>query len=197
ELITDNFAVLRSGGILSDVESSTTASNGLRNAFVNGTGGSIQRGFVRQGFGLVSEQDRNRYEAAARLQNIWGKNTIKYGIELTQNRYRIDTHSTGPTRNFGAPVSGIFNGFRATNNWGVCSGDTTTKVITCPSSTFTTRTAQMITNGDFGTQYTSAATGTLATVNVANPILILSTVSVRDFRLTTHGAFSKTNTESF
>src|SRR5205823_13126685 len=52
ELITDNFAVLRSGGILSDVESSTTASNGLRNAFVNGTGGSIQRGFVRQVFGL-------------------------------------------------------------------------------------------------------------------------------------------------
>jgi len=169
----------------------------LRNAFVNGTGGSIQRNFVRQGFGLVTEQDRNRYEAAARLQNVWGKNTIKYGVELTQNRYRIDTHSTGPTRNYGAPLSGIFNGMRITNGWGVCQGNTGTKVITCPSSTFTTRAAQIIGAGEFGTQYTSAVTGTLNDVNVTNPILILSTVSVRDFRLTTHGEFSKTNTESF
>lgn len=198
QLITDNFAVLTgAGAVLSDVESSTTASNGLRNAFVNGTGGSIQRNFVRQGFGLVSEQDRNRYEAAARLQNIWGKNTIKYGLELTQNRYRIDTHSTGPTINYGAPVSGIFNGMRITNGWGVCQGNTGTKTITCPSSTFTTRAAQIIGAGEFGTQYTSAVTGTLNDVNVTNPILILSTVSVRDFRLTTHGEFSKTNTESF
>ncbi|HXI26067.1 MAG TPA: TonB-dependent receptor [Pyrinomonadaceae bacterium] len=198
ELITDNFAVLSAGGaVLPDVESSTTASNTLRNAFVNGTGGSIQRNFVRQGFGLVTEQDRNRYEAAARLQNVWGKNTIKYGVELTQNRYRIDTHSTGPTRNYGAPLSGIFNGMRITNGWGVCQGNTGTKVITCPSSTFTTRAAQIIGAGEFGTQYTSAVTGTLNDVNVTNPILILSTVSVRDFRLTTHGEFSKTNTESF
>ena len=198
QLITDNFAVLSSGGaILADVESTTTASNGLRNAFVNGTGGSIQRNFIRQGFGLVTKQDRNRYEAAARLQNIWGKNTIKYGVELTQNRYRIDTHSTGPTINYGAPLSGIFNGMRVTNGWGVCQGNTSTKVITCPSSTFTTRAGQIIGAGEFGAQYTSAVTGTLSDVNVTNPILILSTVSVRDFRLTTHGDFSKTNTESF
>jgi outer membrane receptor protein involved in Fe transport len=198
QLITDNFAVLTgAGAVLPDVESSTTASNGLRNAFVNGTGGSIQRNFIRQGFGLVSEQDRNRYEAAARLQNIWGKNTIKYGIELTQNRYRIDTHSTGPTINYGAPLSGVFNGMRITNGWGVCQGNTGSKTITCPSSTFTARAAQIIGAGEFGTQYTSAVTGTLNDVNVTNPILILSTVSVRDFRLTTHGEFSKTNTESF
>ena len=198
QLITDNFAVLSSGGaVLADIESSTTASNGLRNAFVNGTGGSVQRNFIRQGFGLVTAQDRDRYEGAARLQNVWGKNTIKYGVEFTQNRYRIDTHSTGPTINYGAPLSGIFNGMRVTNGWGICSGDTGTKVITCPSSTFTTRAAQIIGAGEFGTQYTSAVTGTLATVNVPNPILILSTVSVRDFRLTTHGDFAKTNTESF
>ncbi len=197
ELINNNFAVLRGGAVLTGVESTTTASNGLRNAFVNGTGGSVQRNYISQGFGLVTAQDRDRYEGAARLQNIWGKNTIKYGFEFTQNRYRIDTHSTGPTRNFGAPVSGIFNGYRATNNFGICSGDTTTKVITCPSSTFTTRANQIIGAGEFGTQYTSAVTGALATVNVTNPILILSTVSVRDFRLTTHGGFSTTNTESF
>ena len=198
QLITDNFAVLTgAGAVLADVESSTTASNGLRNAFVNGTGGSIQRNFVRQGFGLVSEQDRNRYEAAARLQNIWGKNTIKYGLELSQNRYRIDTHSTGPTIDYGAPLSGVFHGMRITNGWGVCQGNTGTKTITCPSSTFTARAAQIIGAGEFGTQYTSAVTGTLNDVNVTNPILILSTVSVRDFRLTSHGEFTKTNTESF
>ena len=198
QLITDNFAVLTgAGAVLADVESSTTASNGLRNAFVNGTGGSIQRNFVRQGFGLVSEQDRNRYEAAARLQNIWGKNTIKYGLELSQNRYRIDTHSTGPTIDYGAPLSGVFHGMRITNGWGVCQGNTGTKTITCPSSTFTARAAQIFGAGEFGTQYTSAVTGTLNDVNVTNPILILSTVSVRDFRLTSHGEFTKTNTESF
>ncbi len=198
ELITDNFAVLSAGGgILADVESSTTATNGLRNAFVNGTGGSIQRNYIRQGFGLVTNQDRDRWEFAARLQNIWGKNTIKYGFEYTQNKYRINTRSTGPTRNFGAPISGIFNGFRATNSFGICSGNTATKTITCPSATFTARAQQIATAGEFGATYTTAVTGALADVNVTNPILILSTVGVRDFRLTTRGDFTKTNTESF
>ena len=196
-LVTDNFAVLSGGSILPDVESTATASNGLRLAFVNGTGGSIQRNFVRQGFGLRSNQNRNRYEAAARLQNIWGKHTLKYGFEYSTNRYRINTRSTGPTRDFGAPVSGVFNGFRVTNNWGVCQGDPTSHNITCPSSTFTTRANQLIGAGAFGTQYTTASTGAVSLASLVNPILILSTVSVRDFRLTTHGDFSRSNTESF
>jgi outer membrane receptor protein involved in Fe transport len=197
ELITDNFAVLSGGAVLPDVNTAIPASNGLFLAFVNGTGGSIQRNFVRQGFGLVSNQKRNRYEVAARLQNIWGKHTLKYGVEFNTNRYQIDTHSTGPTRDFGAPTSGIFNGFRVTNNWGVCQGDPTAHNIICPSSTFTTRATQLIAGGQFGTQYTTASTGAVSLGSLVNPILILSTVGVRDFRLTTHGGFSRSNTQSF
>ncbi|PYS83412.1 MAG: hypothetical protein DMF67_09160 [Acidobacteria bacterium] len=196
-LVTDAFAVLSGGAVLPDVNTTIPASNGLFLAFVNGTGGSIQRSFVRQGFGLVSNQKRNRYEAAARLQNIWGKHTFKYGVEFNTNRYQIDTHSTGPTRDFGAPTSGVFNGFRVTNNWGVCQGDPTAHNILCPSSTFTTRATQLIAGGQFGTQYTTASTGTVSLGSLVNPILILSTVSVRDFRLTTHGGFSRSNTQSF
>ncbi|PYS75734.1 MAG: hypothetical protein DMF66_18615 [Acidobacteria bacterium] len=188
-LLTDNFAVLSGGAVLPDVNTTVQASNGLFLGFVNGTGGSIQRNFVRQGFGLVSNQKRNRYELAARLQNIWGKHTLKYGFEANTNRYQIDTHSTGPTRDFGAPVSGVFNGFRATNNFGVCQ--------VCPSSTFTTRANLLIAAGQFGTQYTTASTGAVSLGSLVNPILILSTVSVRDFRLTTHGGFSRSNTQSF
>ena len=197
ELITDNFAVLRGGAILPDVESTAVASNGLRLAFVNGTGGTLQRNFIRQGFGLRSDQDRDRYEFASRLQNIYGQHTFKYGFEFNQNRYRINTRSTGPTRNFGATDSGIFNGFRVTNSFGICQGNTTTASITCPSSTFTTRAQQLITVGNFGTQYTTATTGGVTLAGLVNPILILSTVGVRDFRLTTNGDFTHTNTESF
>jgi outer membrane receptor protein involved in Fe transport len=198
ELITDNFAVLSgSGAVLNPTVSTSVASNGLVNAFVNGTGGTITRGFVRQGFGLRSDQNRNRYEGAARLQNIWNNHTFKYGVELNQNRYRINTRSTGPTRDFGATTSGIFNGFRVTNNFGVCQGNTSTATIICPSSTFTTRAQQGITAGNFGTQYTTATTGAVSLATIVNPILVLSTVSVRDFRLTTHGGFTHTNTESF
>ena len=53
----------------------------VRLAFVEGTGGRVQRNFVRQGFGLKSFQDRDRIEFAARLQNIWRSHTFKYGGE--------------------------------------------------------------------------------------------------------------------
>ncbi|HEX8336124.1 MAG TPA: TonB-dependent receptor, partial [Pyrinomonadaceae bacterium] len=95
-LVTDRFAVLRAGSVLTPVETSVVAANGLRLAYVEGSGGTVQRNFVRQGFGLLSTQDRDRYEAAARLQNIWGKHTLKYGFEFNQNRYNIDTSQTGP-----------------------------------------------------------------------------------------------------
>jgi outer membrane receptor protein involved in Fe transport len=196
-LVTDNFAIQNGANILPVTDTNVLASNGLAIAFVNGTGGTVQRNYVRQGFGLISNQDRDRYEMAARLQNIWGAHTFKYGFEWAENRYRIDTRSTGPTRDFAAPDSGVFNGFRVTNSFGICQGDTTTKIITCPSSTFTTRVGQLIAAGQFGTQYTSTVTGTVAGVNIPNPILVLSTVGVRDFRLNTQGKFTHTNVESF
>lgn len=199
ELITDNFAAFNTSNstVAPVVGTNILASSGLFLAFFDGTGGSIQRNFVRQGFGLRSNQDRDRYEGAARMQNIWGNHTFKYGLELNQNRYRINTFSTGPTRDFGATDSGVFNGFRVTNNFAVCQGNTTTHVITCPNDTVTTRANQLTTAGAFGTRYTSAVTGSVSLATIVNPVGILNTVSVRDFRLTTHGEFTHTNTESF
>jgi outer membrane receptor protein involved in Fe transport len=201
ELVTDNFALINgSGTVLAPVATNVQASNGLFISYVNGTGlnsAAIQRNYVRQGFGLISNQSRNRDEFAARLQNIWGRHTFKYGFEFSENKYKIDTRSTGPTRDFGAPTSGVFNGFRETNAFAICQGDTTAKVITCANSTPTARAAQLIAAGQFGTQYTSAVTGTVPFAGIVNPILIANTYSVRDFRLNTHGKFTHSNTESF
>ncbi len=200
ELVTDAFAVQSGSTVLPDVTTNVTVPSGSGNlflAFVNGTGGTLQRNYVRQGFGLVSNQQRNRYEGAARLQNIWGKHTLKYGVELNTNRYKIDTRSTGPTRDFSAPVSGVFNGFRVTNSFGVCQGDPANHNIICPNSTFQGRANALIGAGSFGTQYTSSTVGGVSLATITNPILILSTVGVRDFRLSTHGNFAKSNTQSF
>ena len=195
ELITDNFAVLRSGAVLTPVNTSVVASNGLNLAFVNGTGGSVARNFVRQGWGLQSRQDRDRWEFAIRSQNIIGPHTLKYGFEYTQNKYKILTNSTGPTRDFGAPDSGVFNGFRVTNAFGICQGVGSN--IVCPNATFQGRADALIAAGQFaGSGYTTASIGAVSLSNITNPILILSTVGVRDFRLDTHGDFTRTNVQS-
>ena len=89
-LVTDRFAVLRNGAVLPVTETTVFTAGGLRLAFVEGTGGTVQRNFVRQGFGLKSQQDRDRWEIAARLQNIYGRHTIKYGFEYAVNMYGIN-----------------------------------------------------------------------------------------------------------
>jgi len=126
-LITDNFAVLKGGAVLTPVSTGVNAnnlaicpSNPTPNAngfvdprsqcvgtgfidFVDGRGGSLQRNFVRgPGFGLFSTQDRNRYEFAAHMQNIVaGNHTVKWGFEWNSNRYKIDTRSSGPGVTYG------------------------------------------------------------------------------------------------
>ena len=202
ELVTDNFAVLRSGAVLTPVDTNVTVASGSDNgarlnlAFVNGTGGSVARNFVRQGWGLQSQQDRDRWEFAIRSQNIIDAHTLKYGFEYTQNKYKILTNSTGPSRNFNAVASGVFNGFRVTNSFGICQGVGSN--IVCPNSTFQGRAAALIAAGQFaGSGYTASTVGAVSLTNITNPILILSTVGVRDFRLDTHGDFTKTNVQSF
>ncbi|MET0645017.1 MAG: TonB-dependent receptor [Pyrinomonadaceae bacterium] len=194
-LVTDRFAVLRGGSILTPVESSVV-NGGLRLAFVEGTGGTVERNFVRQGFGLLSTQDRDRYEAAARLQNIWGKHTFKYGFEFNQNRYNIDTRSTGPNLNYNA-ADVPAGPYRIENRFAVCarSGNT----VTCPSASRTANVQALINGGALaGTGITTAVTGTVANLNtVTNPFLVLDVVRARDFSLNTRGEFTKTNVESF
>jgi hypothetical protein len=112
--------------------------------FVDGRGGSLQRNFVRgPGFGLFSDQTRNRYELNAHMQNIIGGNhTVKWGFEYNRNQYDIDTRSSGPAVTYAftpglglTPTNGSdansVNGMRITNNWLVCTVRGT--AITCPS----------------------------------------------------------------
>src|SRR5215208_5428985 len=131
-LVTDRFAVLRGGSILPVTETTVIGGSGIRLAFVEGTGGTVQRNFVRQGFGLKSFQDRDRIEFAARLQNIWGKHTLKYGFEFNENKYRIDTRSTGGDLDFDSDDH-IVGPNRIENRFAVCSRTSTT-TITCPSA---------------------------------------------------------------
>ncbi|HVF22150.1 MAG TPA: TonB-dependent receptor, partial [Pyrinomonadaceae bacterium] len=131
--VLDRFAVLRAGSILPVTETTVIGGSGIRLAFVEGTGGSVQRNFVRGGFGLKSEQDRDRIEFAARMQNIFGKHTIKWGFEWNENKYRINTRSTGGDLDFD-DADHIVGPNRIENRFAVCARTSTT-TTTCPSQT--------------------------------------------------------------
>src|SRR5437660_8911373 len=77
-LITDNFAVLKGGTVMGPVSTGVNfgGTTGFID-FVDGRGGSLQRNYTRgPGFGLYTDQKRNRYELNAHLQNIVGKQTV-------------------------------------------------------------------------------------------------------------------------
>jgi hypothetical protein len=192
-LVTDRFAVLRNGAILPVTETSVVA-GGLRLAFVEGTGGTVQRNFVRGGFGLKSFQDRDRIEFAARLQNIWRSHTFKYGAEWNENKYRIDTVSTGGDLNFNS-ADHPPGPNRIENRFAVCSR-TSTSTITCPSASRTANVQALITAGQAPAGVTTAVTAPVS-INPTNPFLLLDVVRARDFSLNTRGEFTTTRTESF
>ncbi|HEU4714220.1 MAG TPA: TonB-dependent receptor [Pyrinomonadaceae bacterium] len=194
-LVTDRFAVLRNGAILPVTETTVVSSGGLRLAFVEGTGGTVQRNFVRGGFGLKSFQDRDRIEFAARLQNIWRSHTFKYGAEWNENKYRIDTRSTGPNLNFNDPVNHPAGPNRIENRFAICARTSTT-TITCPSASRTANVAALIAAGQAPTGVTTALTGAVS-INPTNPFLLLDVVRARDFSLNTRGEFTNTRTQSF
>src|SRR5205814_3299640 len=80
-LVTDNFAILNGSGAVVAVTQTginATSTNVGKVDFVFSPGGSLQRNFVRDGFGLFQNQNRNRWETAGRLQNIIGRHTFKY-----------------------------------------------------------------------------------------------------------------------
>ncbi len=191
--VLDRFAVLRGGSVVPVTETTVTGGSGIRLAFVEGTGGSVQRNFVRGGFGLKSHQDRDRIEFAARLQSIWGKHTIKYGFEFNENKYKIDTLSTGADLNFHDPDH-IVGPNRIENRFAVCSRTSTT-TITCPSASRTANVAALIGAGQAPAGVTTAVTGSVS-INPTNPFLLLDVVRARDFRLDTRGEFTTTRTES-
>jgi outer membrane receptor protein involved in Fe transport len=210
-LVVDNFAVLRNNAVLSPVSTGVTCPNsGCTGTgfvdFVDGRGGSLQRNYVRgPGFGLFTNQDRNRYEFNAHMQNIAGKHTIKWGFEWFRNQYDINTLSSGPAITYAftpglglTPTNGAdansTNGSRITNNWLVCTVRAT--AITCPSSAGVTR-AQAIpaaTLAALGLTVNGTATTITTAEALNNPFILRNTTRVRDFELT---GKTYTNAEAF
>jgi outer membrane receptor protein involved in Fe transport len=201
--VTDNFAVLRADGTVAPVTTSPNSFiDGGQNfgfiSFVNSPGGSLQRNFIRQGFGLVSNQDRNRFEFSARMQNNFGRNTFKYGFEYSRNIYNINTVSSGPAQTFGNPQNLTFRGgagnnqvtgFRVTNSFGVCT--TRGTQIVCPDEASAARAAIIAAQAGFASAIQAPITADEAR---KNPFLLLASTRVRDFK---NVADTHTNVESF
>jgi outer membrane receptor protein involved in Fe transport len=202
-LITDNFAVLKNGGVVTPVQTGVavpvtadyTGTNTGFADFVDGRGGSLQRNFFRgPGFGLFSTQERNRYEGSAKLQNIYGRHTLKYGFEWFRNFYNINTLSSGPSITYANPLGvgavttsptpiNSVNGLRITNSWGVCT--TRGNQVVCPSASTTAiasaiPAATLAALGLGGGVTQGSITSTEA---FGNPFLVRTTTRVRDFEL--------------
>ena len=209
----DNFAAVRNGATvpvtLTNTERTAGNPNSLIISFVDGrNGGSLFRNYTRNGFGLVSNQDRNRWELAARLQNIWGKHTVKYGVEWAQNDYKIFTHSSGGPRTYtdptgqetGAPfpATNMPGGVRVTNNFGVCIAVSAT-AAQCPTTTITTTFNRLIAAGTGPAGITSVTvnSGLTAAQLSVNPILISTSYRTRDFTLNTGDGKTSTRMEAF
>jgi outer membrane receptor protein involved in Fe transport len=212
-LVLDNFAVLKSGSVLVPTQTGVNFGGGTGFLdFVDGRGGSLQRNFSRgPGFGLFTNQDRNRYEFNAHMQNIvGGSHTIKWGFEWNQNRYNINTRSSGPAITYGftpgavnadgSPLrntngnSNETNGSRITNNWLVCT--VISNQITCPNAAGVAR-AQAIpaaTLAALGLTVNPTATAITTAQAFGNPFIIRNTTRVRDFQLVGE---TYTNVESF
>jgi outer membrane receptor protein involved in Fe transport len=205
-LISDNFAVLRGGAVLAvnqtGIDSGSTNTGFID--FVDGRGGSLQRGYLRgPGFGLFGNQKRDRYEINAHMQNIEGKHTVKWGFEWFRVKYDISTISSGPAVTFANPLAVATvnlpqgavatNGVRITNNFSVCT--TRGTQVVCPSSTATARLANagpaLAAIGLTGGAITAPITTAEA---FSNPFLVRTSTRVRDFEL---NANTYDNAEAF
>ncbi len=193
-LLLDNFAVLRGGAVLPVTQTGVDATNtNIGKAdFVDGRGGSLQRNFFRgPGFGLFSTQDRNRFEVSAKLQNIYGRHTLKYGFEWFRNIYNINTLSSGPSITFANPAGvaavttsptaiNSINGMRVTNSFSVCT--TRGTEIVCPSATA----AAVLTSPGvvLPAGLLTVSTGAITEAEAfGNPFLVRTSTRVRDFEL--------------
>src|ERR1700730_14551573 len=204
-LITDSFSVLRGGAVLpvtqTGINSGSTNTGNID--FVDGRGGSLQRGYTRgPGFGLFGPQQRNRYEINAHMQNIAAKHTVKWGFEWNRNIYNITTLSSGPAVTYQNPLgvatvnlpqgAVATNGVRITNNFSVCT--TRGAQVVCPSGTATARLANA-TAALAAIGLTSVTTGSITAAEAfSNPFLVRTTTRVRDFELQ---ANSYTSGEAF
>jgi outer membrane receptor protein involved in Fe transport len=211
----DNFAILNADGTVAPV----TLTNDIAGAtntrtatgfidYVYAPGGTLQRNFIREGFGLYQEQARDRWEFSARFQNIWGRHTLKYGFEYYNNAYDNFQTSSGPSNVFNNscptlpggecapalngsnPANVTVNGFRITNSFSVCT--TRDGQIVCPSAVATDILSGL---SAFPTGITGVVTGTITPDEALNnPFLVRTTTRVRDFTL---NAETETRVQSF
>ncbi len=220
-LITDNFAILRADGsvapvtatnIVAGITPTTTPAPGTNTGFIDyiyAPGGSLQRNFVRDGFGLYQDQSRDRWELSARFQNIFDQHTIKYGFEFYRNSYDIFQTSSGESRTFANPLNQSpsapadwrsVNGYRVTNNFTVCT--TRGNQIVCPvtqaasgASAGAAILAPLVGAGQLPAGITGITIGPItADEALNNPFLVRTTTRVRDFTL---NAQTETDVESF
>lgn len=223
--VTDNFAILGSNGnVVTPTQTGVltqtipnpdpTLANILTGTsvgfvdYVFAPGGTLQRSFRRGGFDSYQNTTRNRYELAARFQNIVRQHTIKYGFEAFRNKYDQDQQLTGPTTTFANPLNvasstgtgssdNTVNGFRVTNNFSVCTTRSISGVgtVVCPSATAANIFNSLpVASRPVGFT-ANAITGTITTAEAnSNPFLVRTSTRVRDFEL---HAQTRSDVESF
>jgi len=219
-LVTDTFAILRPDGTVAPVtQTNSLAGNtpttnptlGTNTGFIDyiySPGGSLERNFVRDGFGLYQNQSRDRWEATARFQNVYSRHTFKYGFEFYRNSYDIFQTSTGPSNVFANPLNvganngadldnRSVNGFRVTNNFTVCTTRGTQIVCPVTQAASGASVGAGILSG-LGANLPAGITGiTIGPITEAealnNPFLVRTTTRVRDFTL---NAQTQTDVES-
>jgi outer membrane receptor protein involved in Fe transport len=214
----DNFAILRGDNSIAPVTDTSINFPGFINpatgassgagfiSYAYSPNGSLQRNFLRNGFAALFNQNekRNRDEFAARLQNIWGPHTIKYGFEWNRNKYNISRTSTGHGVTFGNPLglrdangqtgNNSVNGYRVTNSYAVCT--TRGSQIVCSNPTAVAIAQALVAAGGAPAGLTSVVQGTPTTTEANNnPFLIRLSTRIRDFALVANDAY--TNVESF
>ena len=204
----DNFSILTSTNTVAPLVQTGInfgGGTGLVDYIYGGTGASLQRTYFRDGYAsiFVGKEKRDRVEGAARLQNILGRHTVKYGFEYVRNSYDINNVSTGPTITFNNPsafptgfgASNTVNGFRIDHRFLLCTIRTGGAIV-CPSQAATDRGAKLIGQTVAGAGLiTSATTGALTLNEVlTNPFLIRNQTRIRDFTIV---APTHTATESF
>lgn len=208
-LVTDAFAILRADNTVAPIVQ--TGVQGItRTGFVDyaySPGGTLQRNFVQtDGFGLYQTQSRDRWEAAARFQNIFDQHTFKYGFEFYRNSYDIVQDSTGPNNVYANPLNVGNNngtdidnrtvtGFRVTNNFEVCT--IRASAVVCPlneniaagpgvlrSFAAQNLAALQAAGGALPGGATSIQVGAVTAAELNNnPVLVRLTTRVRDFAL--------------
>jgi outer membrane receptor protein involved in Fe transport len=199
-LVTDTFNIVKNGQVVLPTQTNTTNLAGLFISFVRapGGGGTLDRNFTHQGFGLLTDSDRDRYSFSAKLSNSIKSHTIKYGFEYSRDIYNNSQISTGTPITYGNPNGLTLVGGsdvnqtvaqRISNRFNVCT--TRGNQIVCPSASATGRAQLIAAQAGFA----SAVQGSITPEEALNnPFLVLSSVRVRDFIL---NANTHTNVQSF